>query len=83
MKMETKEIQTPLSQISDTDLFRETANRLSQQYESLHKTPFLYGSFDFVFHKGVLRYLEVRPRNKRYFDEESVESLVLRRGRVG
>jgi hypothetical protein len=80
MKADIKEAGGPLPNISDIDLFRETAFRLSQQYQQQHNTPFLFGSFDFVFHKGVLRCIEERPRNKRYFDDELPEELVVRRG---
>ena len=77
MKVETKEIQPPLSQISDVDLFRETAHRLSEQYQDLHKTPFLYGSFDFIFHGGTLRCIEERPRNKRFFKDELPQRILI------
>ena len=70
MKAEVKENQTPLSQVSDVDLFRETALRLSEQYQKQHRAPFLYGSFDFIFHGGTLRCIEERPRNKRFFKDD-------------
>ncbi len=59
-----------LGGVSDLDLFREAASRLSRRYEEEHKVPFLFGSFDFIFHGGSLRCIEERPRNKRFFKDE-------------
>ena len=72
-----------LTGIPDLELFKETALRLSKQYEDQHKTPFLYGSFDFVFHKGVLRCIEERPRNKRYFEEDELPLSIFQREKKG
>lgn len=63
--------------LSDLDLFRETAIRLTRRYEQEHKIPFLFGSFDFVFHRGTLRCIEERPRNKHFFEEGAQRSVLI------
>jgi len=74
------QITTALSGVSDLDLFRETASRLSRRYEQEHKVPFLFGSFDFIFHGGTLRCIEERPRNKRFFQKDSGERVLIQGG---
>ena len=58
------------SGIEDLELFEETVDRLCQKYRREHGIPFLYGSFEFVFHRGELKWIEERPRNKRFLDRE-------------
>lgn len=74
------QITTALCGVSDLDLFRETASRLSRRYEQEHKVRFLFGSFDFIFHGGTLRCIEERPRNKRFFKEDSVDRVLIQGG---
>ena len=74
------QITTALGEVSDLDLFRETASRLSHRYEQEHKVPFLFGSFDFIFHGGTLRCIEERPRNKRFVHEDSGNRVLIQGG---
>lgn len=52
--------------LTDDSLFEEVAKRLRSNYQKDHGLPFLYGSFDFVFHQGKFQSIEERPRNKSY-----------------
>jgi hypothetical protein len=59
--------------IPDETVFEEVAQRLKTIYQREKGVPFVYGSFDFIFHDGKFQSIEERPRCKRYL------SSVLRR----
>ncbi len=55
-----------LKEMPDGDLFEEVALRLRKQYLTQFNEQFLYGCFEFIFHKGKFIGVEDRPRFKRY-----------------
>lgn len=61
--------QNPLADISDEIIFRETAQRLRRQFHNERGKPFLFGSFEFVFHGGKFQWIEESPRTRRYVSE--------------
>lgn len=56
----------PLAEIPDDVLFRETAQRLRRRFHNERGRPFLFGSFEFVFHGGKFQWIEESPRTRRY-----------------
>lgn len=60
-----KDIQM-FSEVCDQILFEEVAGRLKRLYQKEHGSPFLYGSFEFIFHQGKFQCIEERARNRRY-----------------
>jgi hypothetical protein len=59
--------------VSDEKLFEEVAERLKRMYERDFGSEFIFGCFEFVFHNGVFRGIEERPRNKRYWSRKRLE----------
>lgn len=55
-----------ISHLSDDIIFRETVTRLRHGFYQRYGRPFLFGSFDFVFHSGKLQWIEECPRARRY-----------------
>lgn len=55
-----------LETLSDEVIFEEAAKRLKSRYRQEHNLEFLYGTFRFVFHDGLLQCIEDCPRSRRY-----------------
>ena len=64
--MEKNTNATLLSDQDDEMILEEAAKRLQRQYAREHGSPFLFGSFRFIFHDGRFQSVEDWPRNKRY-----------------
>ena len=56
----------PLADVPDDVVFRETAQRLRRRFHNERGRPFLFGSFEFVFHGGKFQWIEESPRTRRY-----------------
>ena len=59
-----------LQAVSDSLILEEAAARLKAQFVKESGSPFLYGTFRFVFHDGRFQGVEDWPRNKRYLSPE-------------
>lgn len=55
-----------IAQLPDDIILREAVTRLRHGFYQRYGRPFLFGSFDFVFHSGKLQWIEECPRARRY-----------------
>ena len=57
-----------LAAVTDDSVLREAAFRLRQRFYREHGKPFLFGSFEFIFHSGKFQWVEECPRSRRYLN---------------
>ena len=55
-----------LKLLSDEALYQETGDRLRKSFFREHGRTFQFGSFEFVFHRGALQWIEERPKYRRF-----------------
>ena len=70
-------LENPLRGSPDEALFREVACRLRHRFYVEHGKPFLFGSFEFVFHGGKFQWIEESSRTRRYFGGARKPPMVL------